>query len=155
MKKILPIIIIIIIIGAGAFYGGMKYSQSKTLQGFAQGNFQNLSNLSPEERQQRFQQMGSAGMIGMRGARSGDGTGSGFANGEIISKDESSITVKLPDGGSNIVFYSESTEVSKFTGGTLDDLEIGKSVIVNGEVSEDGSITAQSIQLRPEIIPSQ
>jgi len=90
MKKILPIIITIIIIGAGAFYGGMKYSQSKTPQGSVQGNFQNLSNLSPEERQQRFQQMGSAGMIGMRGARSGDGTGSSFANGEIISKDESS-----------------------------------------------------------------
>ena len=151
MKKLLPIIITLVIIGAGAFYGGMKYAQSKSTQGFTQGDFQNLSNLSPEERQQRFQQIGSAGMLGMRGARTGDETVSGLANGEIISKDESSITIKLPDGGSKIVFYSGSTEVGKFTSGSPDDLEIGKSVTINGKANEDGSITAQSIQLRPEI----
>lgn len=156
MKKLLPIIIAIIIIGGGAFYGGMKYAQSKSPQGFTQGDIEDMRNLSPEERQQRFQQMGSAGIIaGMRGARTGDGTGSGFADGEIISKDETSITVELPDGGSKIVFYSDSTEINKFTSGTSDDFEIGKSVMVNGEANEDGSVTAQSIQLRPEIAPSQ
>ncbi len=158
MKKLLPIIIAIIIIGGGAFYGGMKYAQSNSpaggAQGFNQGDFEELRNLSAEERQERFEQTGSAGMIAMRGTRSGDGTGSDFANGEIISKDESSITIKLPDGGSKIVFYSDSTEVGKFTNGTSDDLEIGKSVMVNGEANEDGSVTAQSIQLRPET-PSQ
>jgi len=155
MKKLLPIIIAIIIVGGGAFYGGMKYAQSKSSQGLTQGGLEDMRNLSAEERQARFEQMGLAGMIGTRGARSGDETGSGFVNGEIISKDESSVTIKIQDGGSRIVFYSDSAEVSKFTSGTPDDLEIGKSVTVNGKVNEDGSITAQSIQLRLEINPLQ
>ncbi len=150
MKKVLPIIIALIIIGGGAFYGGMKYSQSKALQGFVREDFEELRNLSPEERQQRFQEMGAAG-VGFIGGRMADRTDSGFANGEIISKDEQSITIELRDGGSKIVFYSDSTEVSKFTSGTSDDLEIGKSVTINGTANEDGSITAELIQLRFDI----
>ncbi len=133
-KIILIIIGIAIVAGGGAFYGGMKYAQSKT-----QGKFQNFSNLSPEERQQ----MGAAG-IGLRGGNSG---GSGFASGEIINKDEKSITVKLRDGGSKIIFYSDTTEIDKFATGTPSDLKIGKTVTINGKTNQDGSITAQSIQL--------
>ncbi len=142
MKKIIPIIVVtLLIIAGGAFFGGMKYGQRKT-----QGNFQNFSNLSPEERQQ----MGAAG-IGLRGGNSG---GSGFTSGEIINKDEKSITVKLRDGGSKIIFYSNTTEVDKFATGTANDLEIGKTVSVTGKTNDDGSITAQSIQLRPAVIPA-
>jgi len=151
MKQILPIIIALVIISGGAFYGGMKYAQSKSPQGFAQGNFQDLRNLSPEERQQRFQQAGAAGMIGLSGGRSGNGTDSGFVAGEVISKDDTSITVKLQDGGSKIIFYSDSAEISKFVSGNATDLEIGKSVVINGKANEDGSVTAQSIQIRPEM----
>lgn len=138
MKKILAIIIALIVMGGGAFYGGMKYAQNKSLQGSAQGNFQKLRSLSPKERQQRLQK------VGVR-------TGSGFANGEIISKDDRSITIKLQDSGSKIIFYSDNTKVSKFVNGTSDDLEIGKSITVKGTVNDDGSITAQSIQLRSNI----
>lgn len=138
MKKVLPIIIAFIIIGGGSFYGGMKYTQSKSSQGSAQGNFQELRKLSPEERQQSLQGMGVR-------------TGSGLATGEIVSKDGQSITIKLRDGGSKIVFYSDNTKVSKFVSGSSDDLEIGKSVTINGTANDDGSITAQSIQLRSNI----
>ena len=143
MKKILPIIIIVIIVAGGAFFAGMKYGQSKSSANLSRGNFQNMT---PEERQQRVQQMGTAG-VGFRGGREG----SGFASGEIISKDDKSITVKLQDGGSKIIFFSNTTEVGKFVDGTSNDLEIGKTVIVNGTTNSDGSITAQSIQMRPEI----
>ncbi len=154
MKKILPIIIALIIIGAGAFYGGMKYAQS-TRQNFAKQNFgeldQNFQNLSPEQRQELLQ--GNVGGTFQRGA--GRGTGSNFVSGEVIAKDEQSLTLKMPEGGSKIIFYSGNTEVGKFVNGTPDDLEIGKSVTINGTTNQDGSITAQSIQLRPEINPSQ
>lgn len=126
MKKILPIIIALIIIGGGAFYGGMKYTQSKNPQGSA---------------------LGMPGMD-MKAGRLGNRTNSGFATGEIISKDNQDITIKLRDGGSKIIFYSDNTEVGKFVSGTSDDLEIGKSVTINGKANQDGSITAESIQLR-------
>lgn len=147
MKKILPIVAVIIIVGGGAFYGGTKYAESKKSAGNNpnQSNFSNFRNMSPEERQQRMQQAGGSGM-----PRGGQG-GAGFINGEIISKDDNSVTVKLRDGGSKIIFYSSSTEVGKFVSGTSDDLEAGKNISSNGTANPDGSITAQSIQIRPQI----
>ncbi len=128
MKKILLIIFVLaIIVGGGAFYGGMKYIQNKTPQ-----NFRNQIN-----------QMATAG-AGLRGNR----TGANFASGEIISKDEESITIKLQDGGSKIVFFSDSTIITKSVEGSLNDLGIGKTISINGTANQDGSITANSIQLR-------
>lgn len=143
MKKILPIIVVVLLVGGGAFYGGMKYGESKSSQGLVRGGFQDFNNLSSEERQQRLQQMG--GNVGNFQRNRGNG----FISGEILSKDDQSVTVKLQDGGSKIIFYSDSTEVSKFTSGSSGDLEIGKTIIANGTANSDGSITAQSIQLRP------
>ncbi len=142
MKKTLLIIFAIaILVGSGAFYGGMKYGESKA----SGGNFRNLS---PEERQARLQQLGgAAGAGGQRGAQANGG----FATGEILSKDDKSITIKLRDGGSKIIFFSDTTEVGKFVSGTPSDLEVGKTITINGKANQDGSITAQSIQLRPVI----
>lgn len=145
MKKIISIILVIIAVGAlvgGAFYGGMRYGENKTTQGLSQ------------ERQQRFQQMGVSA-AGAMGVRSGNQAGNNFVTGEIISKDEKSITVKLRDGGSKIIFFSDTTEVDKFTTGSSSDLEVGKTVMVTGSSNQDGSITAQSIQLRPGGINTQ
>jgi len=133
MKKFLPLILIVIIgVGIGAFYSGMKYAESKALS----------------DRQQRMQQF-STNFGGFHlGPGSSQRGGSGFVVGEIIAKDDKSVTVKLQNGGSKIVFLSNSTEITKSAAGTLSDLEVGKSVIVNGTANSDGSITAQTIQLR-------
>jgi hypothetical protein len=136
-KLFIIFLILVIIIGGGAFYGGMIYGKNKATQGISQ------------ERQQRFQQMG-ASVTGATGGRSGNQAGNGFASGQIISKDDKSITVKLRDGGSKIIFFSDTTEVDKFTTGNPSDLEVGKTVMITGKTNQDGSITAQSIQLRPE-----
>ncbi len=142
MKKILPIIIIIIIVGCGAFFGGMKYEQSKSPLSGLGG--QNLQDLSPEQRQQFFQ--GSMG--GNLPERAGRGEASSFLNGEVIDKDEQSLTLKMPDGGSRIVFFSDSTEISKTTEGLVDDVEIGKQIMISGEQNSDGSYSAKTIQIR-------
>lgn len=153
MKKIAPIIIAIIAAGGVFFYGGMKYQEGKSLSRISgQGNFQNLS---PEERQQLFQQPET----GARGTRidagvNGVRVGANSANGEIISKDDKSITVKLRDGGSKIVFFSDTTQISKMAEGSRSDVEIGEQVIVSGSANSDGSITANTIQLRPSLPPA-
>lgn len=145
-KFIVTTVIVFIVGGTAGFFGGMKYAQSKNAQGrnaFVAG----LQNLSPEERQQRLNQLQADG--GRRGAL-GQG-GGGFTRGEIIKKDENSITVKLPDGGSKIVIFSSSTGVGKTTEGTTSDLEVGNQVVVNGSANSDGSISAEIIQIQPMI----
>ena len=151
MNKLIPVVIAVaVVVGGGAFFGGMKYAESKSPRSrVSQADFQNLQNLSPEERQQRLQEFGANAGDGFRsGADGGQRGGGGFTAGEIISKDEKSVTVKLQDGGSKIVFLSDSTEIMKTTNGIFTDLEIGKGITINGSANSDGSITAQSIQLR-------
>ncbi|MFH1990450.1 MAG: hypothetical protein ABIJ19_01165 [Patescibacteria group bacterium] len=137
MNKLITIVIAVaVVVGGGAFYGGMKYAQSKAPQGrLSQADFQNLQNLSG----------------GFREGRTGGQAGGGFTSGEIIAKDDKSVTVKLQDGGSKIVFLSDSTEITKSASGNINDLEIGKGISVNGTTNSDGSVTAQTIQLRTQI----
>lgn len=148
MKKILPIFVaLILIIGFGAFYGGMKYPQSRTPRGFSPGDFQNFRSLSSAEREQRMRQFGGNGLRG--GLGGGQKGGNGLAAGEIISKDDKTVTIKLSDSGSKIIFYSEATEIGRLAKGVVSDLEVGKNIAVTGAANADGSITAQSIQLTP------
>jgi len=148
-KTITIIVAAALLVAGGAFYGGMKYGQSNPPAGGALGNFANLRNLSSQERQQ----MG-AGMAGSFGSRAGNQSGAGFVNGDIIAKDNQSITVKMRDNSSKIIFYSGTTEISKFASGASGDLEVGKTVTINGTVNSDGSLTAQSIQVRPAQQPA-
>jgi len=138
--------VIILAVAGGSFYGGMKYAQSKNPSAADRAGF---ANLSPEERQARLQQFGQLGG-GQRGARNGGGGGL-ITVGEIITKDDKSITVKLRDGGSKIVFFTVSTPVMKSTSGSPQDLAIGEQVTVTGTANQDGSLSAQSIQLRPPL----
>ncbi len=130
MKKYLLIILSVIVVGGITFYGGMKYGQSKSSQ---------VNN------SRNFQQMGNFNAI----QRGGSQQGNGFVSGDIISKDNNSITIKLRDGGSKIILFSDTTKIMKSTDGLASDLITGEQVSVNGTANQDGSITAQSIQLRP------
>jgi len=136
MKKSQTIIAMIIVAAAvagGSFYGGLLFGQSKNFPNKDFGNMQ-------------VRTFGN----GMPGGQAGNGNkgGGNFLNGEIISKDNTSITVKLADGGSKIAFFSTSTEVGKFVTSTPDSLTVGENVMVTGKSNSDGSVTAQSIQLR-------
>ena len=132
MKKTQHIIISIILLIAVtsiSFYFGMNYGKSQSARpAFNAANFQ-----------------------GMRTNRTGT-NGSNFISGDIISKDGTSMTIKLPgSAGSKIIFYSDTTPISKMAPGTAGDLANGTSVSVAGTVNSDGSVTAQSIQIRPNI----
>jgi len=154
MKKITsPVFIVTLLLAGGiSFYGGVKYGgiSSATLQGQGQyvsrGSFQNLTQ---EERQQRFAEMGGGekGDIGARFKNGGSANG-GFMNGEVVLKDDTSLTVKLRDGGSKIIILSSDTVVIKSATGTSEDLLVGGQVTVTGEADSSGVITAKTIQVK-------
>jgi len=124
--SILAIVLVILLVAASGFFVGMKYQQTKRP---SRGDFQ-----------------------GRMGTRQGfPGTpnqqGSQAVRGEIINKDEGSITVKLTDNSSKIVLISETTEINKATKGSAEDLQTGQQVMVFGQKNEDGSVSALNIQL--------
>ncbi len=108
--------------GGGGFYGGMKYQESK------------MPSWPANSEQMKVQK---------NAARSGLST----AKGEVISLDNSSITVKLADNSSKIIILTNSTTVSKSEESSRDDIAEGSSVIITGQSNSDGSITAQNIQV--------
>lgn len=147
-KTIITTIILVLVAGAGGFYGGMKYSAANSNAAGGQG-------LTQQQRQARFQQMGANGVGAGRVGGAGAGTrGGNMINGDIISKDDKSITLKLSDGGSKIIFYSPNVQIEKTATGKPSDLEVGKSVSVNGQTNPDGSVVAQTIRFRPNL-PNQ
>lgn len=142
MKKMLPVfVVLLVLVGGGSFYGGMKYSDSKRAAGFA-ANMAGGANF-------RAGNMPGGGAPRGPGMGAGNTRGVGFATGEILFKDDNSITIKLRDGGSQIIFFSTSTQIMKSPVGATGDLKVGESITANGSSNQDGSVTAQSIQLRP------
>jgi len=133
-QLIIIFVVVLILVGGGAFYGGMVFGKSQSPAG-----------VYGQSASQRFG--GAAGSAASRR------TGANFVNGDVIAKDSSSITVKISNGGSKIVFFSDATEIGKFSSGTLEDLIVGKSVMATGKTNSDGSITAQTIQIRPAGMP--
>jgi len=132
MKNILVTVLIAIIVGAGGFFGGMKYQQSKQSTFTRQfGNRQGF-NGTPGQGQNRMRQGGQV-------------------VGEIIAQDDKSITVKLSDNSSKIVLISATTTIGKMTAGSKIDLKVGERVGVFGTNNTDGSVTAQNIQLNPMV----
>lgn len=76
------------------------------------------------------------------------GAGGGFVAGTVASIQGGSMTISLPNGNSEIVFYSSSTSVIKPSPASVSDLTPGTSVMIGGTSNSDGSLTAQSIQVR-------
>ncbi len=138
MKQITPAVIgVIIAVGILAFFGGMKYQGSR----------------QPAFNRQAFG--GPQGAAGMRNSAGGAGMMGGRAganrpvSGDVISTDDTSITVKLPDGSSKIVLVTSTTQINKASQATITDISTGTKVAVFGATNSDGSVTAQNIQLNP------
>ncbi len=123
-----------IIVLVGVFYGGMVYGGT------------NVRASMMSRGGQTFNPMGGA-----RGARGG--IGGGFTAGTILAKDDKSITLQIMGGGSKIIFLDTNTKVSKQTEGSIADLAVGTQVSVTGAANADGSVNAQTVQIRP-IMPA-
>lgn len=95
----------------------------------------------------------SSSARGFSGASRG-GNGGGFASGQVTAKDNQTITFQLPNGNSEVVLYSSSTQVSMPTTASLNDVTVGAQVMIGGTQNADGSVTAQSIQIRTASTPN-
>ncbi len=112
----------------GSFYGGMTYAKSQTPARPTAGQF-------------------GAGRTGF--ARGG-AAGGGAATGQIVTSDSTSMTIQLANSSSTqLVLLGNSTTIAKTVAGSSADLTPGTNVIVVGQANSDGSITAQSVQIRP------
>ncbi len=119
-----------------AFFGGLSYGKNS------------VGSKIPENGQFFARNLdGQAPNGGMMRNQAG-----GFTGGEVVSVDAKGFTVKLRDGSSKIVFLSGATEILKFATGTVSDIGVGEQITVSGSANSDGSITAQSVQLRPQVM---
>lgn len=133
-KTIIITIVVAVVVGAGAFYGGMKYQQSKqsaSIRQFAAGQF--------------------GGGQGFRAGAGGNRANLQAVMGQIITSANNSITVKLQDGSSKIVLLSSNTVINKAEQATAADLVVGTTVRITGQTNSDGSVTASNIQLNPMV----
>ncbi len=123
-KLITILAVLLVLAGGGGFYAGMKYQESKR----PRARFGNFQGAGQFQRGQQFRPV----------------------NGEIISTDDQSITVKLQDGSSKIVLLTDTTTISKSADAEETDLKVGEKVAAFGTENSDGSLTGQNIQLNPQ-----
>lgn len=129
-KIVIGAVVAVIIVGGGSFYAGMSYGSGQASASRSQ-----------------YATSSAAG----RFARSGTGsTSGGFTTGQIITVGSGSITIQSAMSSSTeIVLVSDSTPILKTVAGSMSDLTAGTDVVVTGTPNSDGSLTAQSIQIRP------
>lgn len=125
-KQIVILVVVAVVFGGGGFFGGMKYQASKTPTMTIRGG----------------------GPGGTFAGRRGGPNGASFLNGQVASINGSTATIKLMNGGSQIVVLAPSTAYRKAVDGTAADMAVGSNVTITGTSNSDGSLTAQSVQIR-------
>jgi len=136
-KEYIIFSVILVVAIIGSFFGGMKYQESKTNSRFGQMQFQGM--------QQQGQKQGISSNANKRG---------GLMGGEVLSIDEKNMVLKDRSGGSRIVFFSGSTQYLKSVSGSASDVTVGSYITVTGDQNSDGSVTAKSIQISSQQLPS-
>ncbi|MGC9602748.1 MAG: hypothetical protein ABSE76_03375 [Minisyncoccia bacterium] len=136
-NQLIGAVVVLIIVGGGAFYAGMSYAGSQT-----------------PARSSTF-----AGGAGSFAGRTGTRTsaGGGFTAGTIVASGSGTISIQEQNGSSTeIVLVGPSTQILKTIAGSVSDLSVGTTVTITGGTSNsDGSLTANSIQIRPAGLPAQ
>ena len=125
MNNKILLVIVIIVVAAVAFYGGTVYQKSQVL------SFGGQSNLA-----RRFGQVQGQNNQNFRPVR-----------GEVLDKDNNSLTVKLADGSTKLVILSTGTTYHKSSAASASDVKSGEQIQVFGTQNSNGSVTAQNVQL--------
>ena len=144
VKHTTAIITIVIIVAAslGAGILTAKYA----LPSQASTNF-------PSGRQIMFNGPGQNGQFGQTARAGRNGAmpeNVAMVSGELLKKDSGSLSLKTRDGSSRLVLITSSTRATKMVDGSINDLNVGEEIVVNGTPNSDNSITAQMVQVRQQ-----
>ena len=129
MKNKIIIIVLLIVVAGGAFYLGVQNGKSTATA------------TATAARTAFTRGAGGAGRVG----------GAGAVMGQIVSVDSASgnLTISLAAGGSQVIFITPTTPVTKTVAGSISDLTPGANVSVIGTTDSSGVESATSIQIRP------
>ena len=140
---------ILIVLIVAVVCGGVGYKVGKM------GNRMGMTRLRQDFGGQVRQQGGQGNGQGLR-----DGSGQGkmgggqmmgqgrrHTEGEILSVDDKGVTVKLVDGSSKIVLFSDKTTFA--TSSTIDKTKVvvGGKVDIVGDPNTDGSVSASEVRI--------
>jgi len=125
-QNILVSLLLIVIFSGLGFFAGTKYQSSKTP---TFGRMGNRPEISGTPRRMGFNQI----------------------MGEIIAQDEKTLTIKTLDGSSKIIVLTESTLYNKSSEAAITDLKTGEKVAIFGKENQDGTVTADNINLNPAL----
>jgi len=145
----LAAVIVSVVVGTAAFYSGMQYQKSQTP---VPGQFVGMLGQPGAPGQFAGRRDGSD-----RTAITGNRMFGGGITGEILSQDETTMTVKAPDGSSKIVLFNDKTTFNTASAAAKTDLKVGQTISAFGTPNADGSVTASTVQLnasmmgRPEL----
>lgn len=155
MKKawVVAAVLVVLIVGAGGFWAGMSYGQSRARQAAETVMRERFGGQGAEGAQAHGEAMPSMGRRGTM--RPGGAMGPGGGIGGTVQAIEDETVIISSDEGIVRVVTTESTLIEKFTTVGLDELEIGKMVIVMGSRGDDGTVTARSIQSLRAFQPEQ
>jgi hypothetical protein len=124
-NMIIAVLLIVLALGGG-FFAGMQYQKQKSPMLAGNGQF--------------FRRAGQGG-VGGQNFRP--------VRGQVLSIDDTGMTVKMMDGSSKIVVVSGSTVFVKSSTAAKTDVKSGDTVMVIGTQNSDGSVTAQDVQINP------
>ena len=134
------VILVIAVVSGGVGYKiGDKMSQAKRMTQFAsmrqqggQGSGQGLRDGSGQ---------------GKTGGGQMQGQGRRHTEGEILSVDDKGVTVKLADGTSKVVLFSDKTTYALSSTADKSKVVVGQKVDIVGDPNTDGSVSASEIRI--------
>jgi hypothetical protein len=146
--KIILGVILVLVIAAGSFYGGMVFGKNQSAASAA---------TVPMNFPEGFQPPDGAALpgdgTGRFGARGQGGAAGDFAAqpgmifGEIQSIDGDTLLIVDANGAQKSVQVTKTTLIEKNASVEITDLATGEIVIVSGSENDDGSVTARSVQV--------
>ena len=142
-KIVIACVITAVIAGGVGYVGGVKISSLKraSMFGNRSGQAMTMRNGNGDNTQKGKTIGNTPNMMGRGGATTG----------EVTAKDDKSMTVKMSDGSSKIIILSEKTVYRISEESSVSNVSEGTKVAVFGEIGNDGSVTATTIEINPAL----